>query len=123
MSTNEELIAKLRARSTPLYKKDQTADLFKEAADALEATSQERAVEKSDELIAAEAELREWCHPTSPKSRWNDVHGSVTGDYPGQWERSDRADAAAVERLTRVVEALRMLEGFTPPAVGEEAGR
>lgn len=65
---------------------------------------------KSDALLKAEEELAEWCDPSQGKTHWNEVHGSVTGDYAGMYERTARADAAEIEKLTNIVIALRLLE-------------
>lgn len=59
-------------------------------------------------LIAeAEAELLEWV--VGNKSHWNSLHGSVTGDYAGQFEATARADEAEIRRQIARVEALMML--------------
>lgn len=59
-----------------------------------------------DEQIAAlELELEEWT--AGGRSHWNDVHGSVTGDYAGQWKASADADAAEVSLISAKLAALR----------------
>lgn len=75
-----------------------------------EAATKAEALKRLPEL---EVELLAWCHPTAPKSHWNDVHGSVTGDYVGMYEAAARADAAEIEKLTASVLALRLLAGLT----------
>lgn len=77
---------------------------------ATQATTKQEALTLLPEI---EAELLAWCHPTTPKSHWNDVHGSVTGDYAGMYEAAARADAAEIEKLTASVAALRMIAGIT----------
>lgn len=67
----------------------------------------------TDLLAEVEAELLAWSDPTRGKSHWNELHGSVTGDYYGMFERTARADAAEIEKLTRSVEALRLLAQST----------
>jgi hypothetical protein len=67
-----------------------------------------------DDLLAkAEVELAAWCHPTQGKSHWNELHGSVTGNYPGMYEATASADAAEISKLTAMVAGLRLLKDGT----------
>lgn len=60
-----------------------------------------------EQLAEAEAELLDWA--AGGRSYWNQVHGSQTGDYAGQFERAAAADAAEIQKQTARVVALRLL--------------
>jgi hypothetical protein len=109
MTSNEELITKLRARSTPLYKKDQTAHLFKQAADALEAASRTRVLDNIRDLAVA---------PRKTIVRLSD--GTVVELGDGLYLQFGEDEPGPIAWLANSLPATVL---YTPPVAGEEAGR
>jgi hypothetical protein len=60
-----------------------------------------------DQLNAALNELNEWI--AGDVSNWNDVHGSVTGDYENQAVSTANADNAQKIALAAKVNALTLM--------------
>lgn len=60
-----------------------------------------------DLLAAAVMELEEWIR--GERSNWNELHGSVTGDYDNQTVNTALADAAHKNALAAKVNALTAL--------------
>lgn len=75
----------------------------------------------STTIAEAEAELAEWT--SGGRSHWNDLHGSVTGDYVGMFAATANADAAQINFLISKITGLRALEGAQVPEKTEVDSR